>query len=229
MVTLYTAMGKVEFRFDEQGRRYPIVTLGDKEYVVDIPEMIIWRSLNWELLDLSEVEKRYNENTHKYNIAAKMDFAAYISRLTQRGLIVSGMGDKPVDALYDILSELYIVPVVCGLFLKTVSFLKLTLIDRIPFHKAKTVFKEDTYTDNEKRVIDLARQALLSTAEIIKCVEFGVYDISDDIKVMEALYGDEETTCDNIIFIAKLFKVQQPVIEAVANLYLRKRIIFQRI
>jgi hypothetical protein len=46
---------------------------------------------------------------------------------------------------------------------------------------------------------------------------------------MEALYDDDYTTCDNIGYYARLFRKQKPILETVANLYLRKLIIFERI
>ena len=56
-----------------------------------------------------------------------------------------------------------------------------------------------------------------------------MYDLSSNEKVMAALYDDDVTTCDNIGSYAKLLGRQRPVLETVANLYLRKMIIFERI
>jgi hypothetical protein len=83
--------------------------------------------------------------------------------------------------------------------------------------------------DNSFFAVGLAKQTQLSTAELIKCVECGVYDLSNDDKVMTALYNDDFTTCDNIGSYAKLYRHRRPVLETVANLYLRKPIIFERI
>ena len=75
----------------------------------------------------------------------------------------------------------------------------------------------------------LSRQALLSTAELVKCVENRVEDLSTDQKVLDALYGDTETTCDNIGFIMRSPKSVQAVVIAVSNLYLRQQILLERI
>lgn len=75
----------------------------------------------------------------------------------------------------------------------------------------------------------LSRQALLSTAELIKCAELGVRDISTDKKLMDAPYDDNDTTSDNIADMMLTAKSRVRVTEEVANLYLRKQIIFQRL
>jgi hypothetical protein len=99
----------------------------------------------------------------------------------------------------------------------------------MPFSKAKTVFQNEKVSGNAKRVYDLIQQTQLSTAEIIKCVETDVYDLSDENKIMSALYDDDFTTCDNIGSYAKNYHEQQTVLETVANLYLKKMIMFERI
>ena len=75
----------------------------------------------------------------------------------------------------------------------------------------------------------LSRQALLSTAELIKCTEVGARDISTDEKLMDALYNDDDTTSENIADLMLTAGSRGWVTEAVANLYLRKQIIFERV
>lgn len=75
----------------------------------------------------------------------------------------------------------------------------------------------------------LSRQALLSTAELIKCAEAGATDVSTEKKLMEALIGNDYTTSDSIAFEMLQAEQRAPVTIAVANLYLRKQIVFERI
>ena len=63
----------------------------------------------------------------------------------------------------------------------------------------------------------LAQQALLSTAEIIKCVEQDVSYLPNEQFLMEAVYGDDETTCYNIASIMKNSRSSQAVTLAVAK------------
>ena len=91
------------------------------------------------------------------------------------------------------------------------------------------LFRKDRRTDYESRVMRLSRQALLSTAEIIKCVEQDVFSLPSERVLMEKVYGDSETTCQNIASLMKNSRSSQAVTLAVANLYLRQQIIFERI
>lgn len=227
MTSLYTAVGRFERRSEDEGQ-YPAVIVNGKEHMVNVPEMMIWTCCNWRILDLSQLGGLYGRMAGGNGVDAA-DFNSYVHRLLQRGLIVTGAGEDGEEALYDLLNSLYVVPVTCGIFVKIAAFLKFVFVNGMPFSKAKAVFRKDALSGSEKRVVGLARQAQLSTAELIKCVENEVYDLSDDDKVMSALYDDDYTTCDNIGGYAKQFRQRRPVLETVANLYLRKLIIFERI
>ena len=77
--------------------------------------------------------------------------------------------------------------------------------------------------------MQLARQALLSTAEIIKCAEKGIHSLPDEESILSGLYDDPYTTSDNISNLVKASPSTEAVTLAVANLYLRQQIIFERI
>ena len=133
------------------------------------------------------------------------------------------------DALYDLLSSLGVIPTNGSTFVRGVSAAKLVLSRRITMKQAMKLFHKDRRTDYESRVMRLAHQALLSTAEIIKCVEQDVFSLPSEQVLMEKVYGDSETTCQNIASMTKNSRSSQAVTLAVANLYLRQQIIFERI
>lgn len=228
MNTLYTAVGKFESR-SNGGSRYPVILLGSEEYLVDIQEMLLWTALNWRFWSMAQLECDYAQRARESGLSANRSFEQCVSRLLQRGLIASGTGETGEDALYDLLNSLYIIPTCCNLATKLLSFLKLTFCDGLPIRITRRVFYSESLTAGERRVVDLAKQSLLSTAEIIKCVDKGAYDLTTNRKVMDVLYDDDTTTCDNIGVLAKHFENRQPVVLAVANLYLHKQIILERV
>ena len=61
----------------------------------------------------------------------------------------------------------------------------------------------------------------------MKCAEVGARDISTGEKLMAALYDD--TTCDNMPALMRAAKSREEITMAVANLYLRKQIVLQRV
>ena len=128
-----------------------------------------------------------------------------------------------------LLGGLYVVPISESLPLRTATFLKMLLLDGVPFARAKQIFRKARLSEGEARVMSLARQALLSTAELIRCVDLGVTDVSSDDKLMDALYSDADATSDNMGDLMRTSKNRRPVTRSVARLCLHKQIIFERV
>jgi hypothetical protein len=227
--TYYTALGHFRRCNDGNGKSHPVVIVNRREYDMDLQEMTLWTCLNWRILDQQQAEQHYDKLAQELIPSPSRSFENCLSRLVTRGLVASGTGGTGFDALYDLLNGLYIIPLSESLPLRLVTFFKMTLLDGAPVSQAVKLFQRDRPNDHEKQVMKLSRQALLSTAELIKCFERQVYDLSSDKKVMAALYDDDDTTCDNIGEIMRGAKQQQAVTEAVANLYLRKQIILERV
>lgn len=228
MRTYYTAVGNFRRRKDGEGRTYPVIIINQKEYMVDMQEMALWSCLNWRITDVQQAQAHYEELEQSLHPFLTRTFENCLKRLEVRGLVASGTGETDFEALYDLLSELYIAPVSESLPLRMLTFLKMVTLDKVPVSKASQLFRRDRPNQQEAQVMALSRQTVLSTAELIKCTESGVRDISTDQKVMDAIYNDDTTTCDNIRWEMQGTVCQKPVTLAVANLYLRKQIIFER-
>ena len=226
--TYYTALGHFRRKTDGLGRSYPVIIINQTEYCVDIQEMALWTALNWRLLDFPQIEAEYNKLDQDCAIPARQTLEDCLGRLCTRGLAASGTGETGFEALYDLLGELYVVPLSESLPLRLAAFGKL-LLDGVPFSKAKQLFQKDRPNDQEAQVMALSRQALLSTAELIKCAEVGATDVSTDEKLMAVLIDNNYTTSDSIAFEMLQAEQRVPVTIAVANLYLRKQIIFERV
>ena len=227
--TYYTAVGSFQRRTDERGRNYPVILINQKEYYVDIQEMALWTALNWRLLDFGQVQAEYEKLAQDGSIPARRTLEDCLGRLVTRGLAASGSGETDFEALYDLLGGLYVVPLSESLPLRLAVFLKLTFLKGVSLSKTRELFRKDKPSERETRIMALSRQALLSTAELIKCAELGVRDISTDEKLMDALYNDDDTTSDNIVDMMLTAESREGITAAVANLYLRKQIIFERV
>lgn len=228
-VTLYTAVGRFERKTDAYGRSCPVIKLGHSEYMVDLQEMVIWTCLNWRIVKKEEIYGLYEKACQGNVFLTERSLDSCISRLLIRGLLVSGTGETDYDALYDLLSTMYIIPANGSFLLRLFSFCKLTLVNHVPFSATKKLFMKDKRTAREEQVMQLARQALLSTAEIIKCMEKDIRHLPDEESILNNLYDDPDTTSDNIGFTVKSASSSKAVTLAVANLYLRQQIIFERI
>ena len=225
--TYYTAVGHFHRKTDEAGCSYPVIFVNGEENIVDIQEMAVWTILNWRFLRYEQIEAKYDRMARDLPRSGRM-LETCLNRLEVRGLIARGIGETDFEALYDLLGELYVAPISESLSLRLFTFGKL-LLDGVPFSKAKQLFQKDRPSAREAQVMALSRQALLSTAELIKCVEVGVTDVSTDEKLMSALIDNDYTTSDSIAFEMLQAEQRVPVIMAVASLYLRKQIIFERV
>lgn len=98
----------------------------------------------------------------------------------------------------------------------------------VPYSVTKQIFRRDKRSSDEQKVMLLANQAILSTAEMIKCAELNTFAFGSEDELIDTLYHDEYTTSENISHSVRFLPQCRPVITSVANLYLRKQIIFER-
>lgn len=226
--TYYTSVGTIRNEKNAQGDTCPVIMVNQQTHYLDLQEMAAWAALSWCICSPEQFEERYSKlSSHISN--PRRTFESCVARLRSRGLIVCGSGESEAEALYDLLSGLYIVPVSASIPVRLYVFFKAVLLNNVSIRTAYRMFCRDKRTSNEQRVMALSRQALVSTAELIKCVEIGATDISTDMKLLEALYSDTDTTCDNIADMMRGAASRLPITVAVANLYLRKQIVFERV
>jgi len=227
-MTLYTAIGKYEFRRDKDGNKLPVIIAEEKEYTLDIWEMILWSSLIWNIHTHDEITKIFYKKEREVHVLGELSCDTYIDRLENVGLIVSGHGITAADALHDLLSKLYVVPVTANFITKSAAFLHLTFMKRIPYKVTRHIFDKPQFSAAEAKVMQLAGQNRLSVGELIKCVECGIVDVSTNDKLMDGLYTDDITTYKNIGTLFRTSYSCNPVLVAVATLYLNKHILFER-
>lgn len=224
----YTAVGRFERRTNALGHSCPVIILGGKEHMVDLQEMVIWTCLNWRIVKKSDIATHYEQACQGNVFVSERPLDTCIERLLVRGLLVSGTGETDYDALYDLLSTLYIIPASGDMPLRLLTFCKLILFDHVPFAAAKKLLIKDQRTPREEQIMKLANQALLSSAELIKCLEKDVKYLPDEESILENLYDDWDTTSENIGCMVKTAPSSRAVTIAIANLYLRQQIIFER-
>ena len=229
MRKLYTAVGRFERKGTSGGLSCPVVVINQQEFAMDIQEMILWTILNWRILNADTLGELYQAKVLESGFLSHRSMEFCLSRLLQRGLVAEGAGDTEEQALYSLLANLYVIPISENLFLRLASFVKLTVFHRVPLPITRKIFATDRRSEHEKKVILLSRQALMSTAEIIKCMEKKVLEFPSEQSLLDTLYADEYTTSDNIADMVRSFESCQPVLLSVANLYLRRQIIFERI
>lgn len=227
MIRLYTAIGRYEVRKNQEGQSYPVIIIKEEEYLLSMNEMILWTQLIWNIATYPEAQQMYYQKEQETHCFSEYDFDYILERLLKRGLIQYGSDYTGIDALYNLMSNLYIRPVETNVLTKLLAFCHLTFMKRVAFSKSKKVFVQEVLTKDEKKVMFLSHQYLLSTAELITCVEKKVKDVSTNDKVLQALYEEDDITCDNIGFLSRFYTSKQPMLIAISNLYLKKQILLE--
>jgi hypothetical protein len=225
---LYTAIGKFKIKHAEKGLRYPYIENCRKEYILDLQEMILWTTLNWRILSADEITPFYEHKIEEAKLTPQRSMYECMNRLVQRGLIAEGIGNTKADALYDMISELYVIPISENLLLKAICFIRLICCYKMPYTEAKKVFRKEKQDTEAEKIICLAKQATLSTAEIIKCISQNTIHFANEAELIDLLYHDEYTTSDNIAYAVQALPQCFSVAKTIANLYLQKQIIFER-
>ena len=224
---LYTAAGRFVHKHDSNGQTYPVIILGNREYLVDPQEFMIWINSNWRICKWEEIGRFYAASAAESGYHNDRSWQDCTNRLLVRGLLVCGCGETKYDALYDLLSAMYLIPARGRITLR-LYVIKLALQGRASFGAAKRLFRTFTHTESEKKILRLAKQAMISTAEVICCLEKGIKNIRNEYGLMDAVYADGETTSDNIGQTVKGYRCCQETLEAIANLYVSQQLIFDR-
>lgn len=110
MKMLYTANGRYIRCCTEEGTR-PVIIVCEKEYEVDVQEFMLWSILNWRILREEEISSFYEKMASSSNVTIHRSWQDCVQRLLVRGLLVVGTGDTEYDALYDLLSCRFIIPI----------------------------------------------------------------------------------------------------------------------
>lgn len=228
MKTLYTAVGIFKLKNQGKNNVYPTVILSGNECRLDVQEMMIWSALNWRITDDRQLHTYYSEQEKMSGVVFSRSYTDTLNRLIVRGLVASSCGENSEEALYDLISGLYIIPLYQSPFIRIISFLRMVFIFKLPYEKAKVLFERDKKNKNERRIMKLAFSAPMSTAEIVKCIDKNIDFILNEDDVMEFLYDDKFTTSENIAESVRGLSSVRTVLTAVSNLYLRRQILFER-
>lgn len=228
MKMLYTAVGIFKLKNQGKNNVYPTVILSGNECRLDVQEMMIWSALNWRITDEKQLHTYYSEQEKKSGVVFSRSYTDTLNRLIVRGLVACGRGENGEEALYDLISGLYIIPLYQSPLIRIISFLRMVFIFKLPYEKAKVLFERDKKNKNERRIMRLAFSAPMSTAEIVKCIDKNIDFILNEDDVMEFLYDDKFTTSENIAESVRGLSSVRTVLTAVSNLYLRRQILFER-
>ena len=225
MMTFYTAVGTCRV-LTEENMKVPYIQKLGRLHEISVPEFLIWSTLLWQVMSYDELKEIYEDQMDQMDIEGP-DFDKLLSLLTKRKLIAKGIGYTGVDALYNMLADAFIIPYRVSEFKRFRKLVSLCLKGHIGVLDLIKCAKMPVLEVDEQRVIDLVEQTPLSTAELVRCFERGIHDVSTASKVIEGIYTDEESDQKHIKNEEATASLRNDVLQAVSNLYLNRKIIFE--
>ena len=225
MMTFYAAIGSYRIH-NEDGHKVAYIQKLGKLHPISIPEFVIWSTLLWEVMSYAELKESYDSQMSSFPGKAP-DFDEMLTMLVRRKLVARGMGYTGVDALYNMLSDAFVVPYHLSTGRKTLRVLKLWAKGQITIPDFFHMVRGQTYSTDENRVIDLVEQTPLSTSEIIRCFERNLTDVSTAEKVITGIYGDEDSEQSRIANEEFNVIQKRAVLQAVSNLYLKRKVLLE--
>ena len=82
--TKYAAVGHFKCHRTLDGKKYPVVIVGRKEYMLDVQEMTVWSSLAWRILSRSQIVEAYLKLTRGLSFTSRRTLDDCIDRLLKQ-------------------------------------------------------------------------------------------------------------------------------------------------
>ena len=222
MVEFLVTKGKLVVRNGE-----PLIVVDGEEKALSKEGFILWTSLHWNIINKESLEKEFDRRMKKYGIDSDSSFEQTLNRLKTRGLVAGKSDYLAVDALYNLVKDLYVVPLgTVNAFKRAVMFSYMFFINGIPFDKCREAMKDFNLNCLEKQIVNFSKRIKVSSAELIRISDKDLWDIKSEDDIVPLAY-DENEDMDSIGNFTRFSKDKTKVLEAIVNLYLKKQIIFE--
>ena len=225
MMKFYAAVGCYKIKKGQDICEPYIQSLG-KLHPISIPEFVIWTTLLWDVLSYDELKKLYQEQTA--NIPGiLMQFDELLDMLVERKLIVCGQGYTGVDALCNMLSDAFVIPYRARSWRTIGKMLAMWLKGDISTFDLFTAWKTNDVESGERTVLQLTKHTPLSTSEIAYCFENGIGKVRGPQQVVALMYDRDGVDQKTLSAALTQSEKRDEVLASVANLYLKRKILFE--
>lgn len=221
MCTLYTSVGKLELR-KEKDFTYPVITVNHEEFQPSPHEFVMWMTCCWQIFEVQAVFESYMSGLKEAQFPNSIDPNTCLKNLLRSGLIVRGDGEKPSQALYALVSALYIVPRTENKrsILKRMYFLLVK--KQVTLEQFLTELKNENYVDSQDEILEVAGRHMLSTAELIQLMDTAAMEDKKPETIDSLLYSTEPKENPG------LTRNKIDILTELVSLYLNQEVYFQR-
>ena len=223
MMTFYAALGNYQIQTVD-GHKVPYIQRLGKLHPISIPEFVIWSTLLWEVMTYDECKIHFEHQMRMAEMSVP-NFDELLGHLVKRKLIVKGVGYTGGDALYRMVADTFVIPYDIPGYKKLFSALKYWLKGEVSLMDLLIKRRDAIPSDAELRVLSLIEQTPLNGSELVRCFDRNVTDVSSAEKVMKGIY----LSADQLHITNE--RIDSPnrglVMEAVANLYLKRKVLLE--
>lgn len=153
VVEYLVTKGKLVVRNNE-----PLVVVDGDEKALSKSEFILWTSLHWNVTNKESLETEFNKRTKKYGIYGDVSFEQTLNRLKNRGLVAGKSDYLAVDALYNLVKDLYVVPLGTVNAFKRAMMFGIMLIKGVPFNKCREAMEDFNLNCLEKQIVVFSKR-----------------------------------------------------------------------
>ena len=225
MMKFYAAAGSYQL-IAENGHKLPYILRLGKLHPISIPEFVVWSSLLCEVMSYEEARKAY-QTIMQGDLKRVPPFDEILAMLTKRKLVVEGAGYTGLDALYQMLANAYVIPMRTSMKEQRRLAFKLFSQGKIGLRRLIDSLRQERLDANQRRVLRLVEQNPLSSAELIRCFDEGITDVSSADRLVESIYPTEESSQARLQKESMVSQNATTVLQAVADLYLNRRVILE--
>ncbi|MCQ4983426.1 MULTISPECIES: cell division protein [Lachnospiraceae] len=224
MLTLYTSIGRLTKQKLQNGTELPVILMGGQEHALAPHEFMLWSSLAFQILTQEEAQSLYQKQISEYSLAETPDFSYILRRLLVRGLVIQGGGVTGVDALYRLFGHLHIVPIKVSSFARFFACLRAWVYGYMPLSMLLRSLKKPACTPLESLILRISEELSFSISELL-----GYMEHSSEMPSQAALDSiTDDLKLDELAEQAAVHHFQLPVLQGIANLYLKKQILLEQ-
>lgn len=222
MVEYFVTKGNLAVRNGE-----PLIVVGGYEKALSKSEFILWTSLHWNVMNKESLKTEFDRRMRKYHLNEDVSFEQTLNRLKTRGLVAGKSDYLAVDALYNLVKDLYVVPLgTVNSFKRAMIFLHMFFIQGLPFDKCREAMEDFNMNCLEKQIVSFSKRLKVSVAELIRINDKDLWDIKSEDNIVPLAYEEHEDM-DSLGNFTRFSKDKNNVLEAIVNLYLKKQIVFK--
>lgn len=221
MVEYFVTKGNLVVRNGE-----PLVVAEGEAKPLSQSEFILWTSLHWNVMDKESLKAEFERRMRKYHFDLDVAFEWTLNGLKERDLIVSKSDYLAVDALYNLVKDLYVVPLGTVNVFKKAMMLGIMLINGVPFDKCREEMDDFNLNCLEKQIVVFSKRLKVSGSELIRISDKDLWNIKHEDDIVPLAYAENEDM-NSLGNYTRFSKDKTKVLEAIVNLYLKKQIVFE--